>query len=775
MSVLRGSQFVSAVDLNGSWCFAFSDERRETHLRSGVDVEGAGLTVRAGEVPGNLELDLQRAGLIDDPFVGMNVVGLRKFESCHVWYWRRFDAKDRPGHDALLVFEGIDCLADVFLNGERVGSSDNMLVEHIFDVTGKLVGDNELLVHIRPAVEEAKRYEYPPGVGANPPNVESLYVRKAPHMYGWDIMPRVLSGGLWRPVGLVFRPVERFESVFLATRELSSDLQKAELALHYRARTTGGAGDSYEVRVDGSCGSSSFSAGQCLVFEAGRISLGVEEPVLWWPRGRGEPNLYDVTVKLFKNGEQIDGVNFHHGIRTVELLRSNAELGEGKSEFCFKINDERVFIRGTNWVPLDAFHSRDLERTERAIELAEELECNMIRCWGGNVYESDLFFDLCDRKGMLVWQDFAMACAVYPQDQEFQDRLADEVRKVVRRLRQHPSLALWSGDNECDWAYEWQDRGDPNNNVLTRQLLPSVLREEDPTRCYLPSSPYIDPYDYKTNKEFLPEHHLWGPRDYFKGDFYIKAHCHFVSEIGYHGCPEPASLGKFLSAEKVWPWQDNEEWKLHGTNPVPELSLYAHRVELMAKQVREFFGQVPETLEDFVFASQAVQAEAKKFFIEWFRQGKWRRTGILWWNLIDGWPQFSDAVVDYYWQKKLAYHFIRTSQQLVCLVLGEPEGQRQQVLACNDTRQDVPLEFTVRDVVTDQIVSASQGVAAADGVTPLAEIPFAPDQQRFCLIEWQSAAGKSSNHYLAGQRPFDLGQYRRWLAAARLYPEVSIH
>ena len=123
----------------------------------------------------------------------------------------------------------------------------------------------------------------------------------------------------------------------------------------------------------------------------------------------------------------------------------------------------------------------------------------------------------------------------------------------------------------------------------------------------------------------------------------------------------------------------------------------------------------------------------------------------------------------------LAYHFIRTSQQLLCLVLGEPEGQRQQVLACNDTRQDVPLEFTVRDVVTDQIVSAGQGVAAADSVTPLAKIPFAPDQQRFCLIEWQSAAGKSSNHYLAGQRPFDLGQYRRWLAAARLYPEVSIH
>jgi beta-mannosidase len=194
----------------------------------------------------------------------------------------------------------------------------------------------------------------------------------------------------------------------------------------------------------------------------------------------------------------------------------------------------------------------------------------------------------------------------------------------------------------------------------------------------------------------------------------------------------------------------------------------------MAKQVREFFGEAPETLDDFVFASQAVQAEAKKFFIEWFRQGKWRRTGILWWNLIDGWPQFSDAVVDYYWQKKMAYYFIRTSQQLLCLLLEEPTCDNQRLLACNDTREDVRVGYKVRDVDGDKVVLAGQGVAKADSVTSLGEIPFAEDQHRLYVIDWRTQYGESANHYLAGRRPFDLQQYLQWLEASQLYPHMNL-
>ena len=199
--------------------------------------------------------------------------------------------------------------------------------------------------------------------------------------------------------------------------------------------------------------------------------------MVWWPAGLGDANLYDVRVTLLKNGAVVDSFRFSHGIRTVELERTDITDSAGSGKFCFKVNGENVFIKGTNWVPMDVFHSRDVERIPRAIALAENLGCNMIRCWGGNVYENNLFFELCDQKGIMVWQDFAMACAVYPRDAAFCQCVENEARKVVRRLRQHACIVLWAGDNECDMAISWggKNRGNPNKNALTKEVIPGVL------------------------------------------------------------------------------------------------------------------------------------------------------------------------------------------------------------------------------------------------------------------------------------------------------------
>ncbi len=267
-----------------------------------------------------------------------------------------------------------------------------------------------LFVHIRPAVQEAKKYEYPPLVGAAFGNEESVYVRKAPHMYGWDIMPRAVSAGLWRPVTLRYRPVERIEDVFLTTRSLSGDHQRAELVLHYRAILAETPTDVYELQIDGVCGESRFSKRVRVSFEAGQVKFGVDQPQLWWPRNRGPANVYDVNVTLLRNGRKIDEVMLPLGIRTVELLRTEVTRA-GEGEFCFRINGEKVFVLGSNWVPADAYHSRDAERIPKIMELVEDVGVNMLRCWGGNVYEDDAFFEICDRKGIMVWQDFGMACA----------------------------------------------------------------------------------------------------------------------------------------------------------------------------------------------------------------------------------------------------------------------------------------------------------------------------------------------------------------------------
>ncbi len=753
----------TSVDLCGTWKFVITEEI----FRTLDELRKSDLEILEGTVPGNFELDLQENGEIDDPFRGLNILDIREYEYCHLYMWRSFGADEDDNRDAFLVFEGIDCISEVFLNSEKVGETDNMLIDHTFNVTGKLTDDNELFIHIIPVMEKAKEYSYPPGVTAAQASFPSLYIRKAPHMFGWDIMPRALSGGLWRPARLEYRPEERIDRVFCETCSITSDRTSATLRLYYRMNLGNTVDNEYRIRISGDSEGAQFSEEAPVIFDAGFCTIPVECPMLWWPRGRGDQNLYTITVQLFKNGRVIDEKKFRHGIRTVRFIHTGVTDKEGRGTFHFEVNGEKIFCRGTNWVPLDAFHSRDIKRVDRAMEMIKDLDCNMILCWGGNVYESDRFFDLCDEYGIMVMQDFAMACGIYPQDREFQERLETEARAVIRRLRNHPSLVLWIGDNENDAAHSWHHRGDPNNNILTRKLLPGILREEDPTRGYLPSSPWISDEAYIEGTEYLPEEHLWGPRNYYKGPFYSESLCHFVSEIGYHGCPSPGSMKKFLSEEKLWPWRNNKEWELHSTNAIPGVSPDAYRVELMAKQIEYVFGEVPGNLEEYAFASQAVQAEAKKFFIELFRTWKWRKTGILWWNLLDGWPQLSDAVVDYFFTKKLAYSYIKRAQNIFSLAVREPRGKAQTVVACNDTGEDIRFAYTLREIETGKPVAEGAGLAEADAVTELKQIPYVDKMHRFYLIEWDTDMGeKGVNHYLAGVPPFTLETYRRWITKA---------
>ncbi|HEX2950213.1 MAG TPA: glycoside hydrolase family 2 [Armatimonadota bacterium] len=753
----------STISLDGNeWFFAYQIDTAPEKLTSITGLEHAGLHVYRCTVPGNFELDLHAQGIIDEPFYGTNITQLKQYEYAHIWYFRTFTLEHNfPEQQVELVFEGIDCCADVYLNGMFIGSTDNMLVEHAFSVTGLLQDENELFLHIKPAVEVARQYHYPPSVAAQHDNVESLYIRKAPHMYGWDIMPRAVSAGIWRPVYLRFRPREHLDMTYLQTISLTPD--KAQQVFHYQAHLTPSPDNHYALTIEGVCGDSSFSETRPLSFAAGYFTFAIPQPKLWWPLGSGEQHLYQVTVSLMKDDTVIDQRAFLHGVRTVELARTSISGAGGEGEFCFFVNGERVFIKGTNWVPADAFHSRDAERIPAMVDLAVELGCNMFRCWGGNVYETDDFFTLCDIKGIMVWQDFAFACAVYPQDSEFCSRVEKEARKVTRRLRQHPSLALWAGDNECDLAYGWfgLKRRDPNSNVLTREVLPRVLHEEDPFRPYLPSSPYVDATAFQAGSQGITENHLWGPRDYYKSRFYTGSPCHFASEIGYHGCPDPESIKRFISPEKCWPYTQNDEWNLHSTSPTEPFS--DQRVTLMANQIRELFGHVPDALEDFAFASQAAQAEATKFFIELFRSTKWRRTGIIWWNLIDGWPQFSDAVIDYYFVKKLAFHTIKAAQQPLCLMLREPADWRQQLVAVNDLRRELSIQYSLRDIDTDDILARGERLVPANSIAVVDQVPFSMGEKRCYLIEWHSEIGTGQNYYLVGNPPFTLPQYRMWI------------
>jgi beta-mannosidase len=460
-------------------------------------------------------------------------------------------------------------------------------------------------------------------------------------------------------------------------------------------------------------------------------------------------------------------------------------------------------VKGTNWVPLDAFHSRDAGRLAQALEMVADLGCNMIRCWGGNVYEQEAFFDWCDAHGVLVWQDFAFACCIYPQTEAFLAEVRHEAEETVQRLRNHACLAVWCGDNEIDMTYHSQGR-DPGRNRLTREVLPQVLERLDPQRAYLPSSPYIPPVLVQRADAWTatPEQHLWGPRGYYKSPFYTQHSAHFIGEIGYHGCPNVSSIERFITPEHLWPWQDNGEWQVHAVYHWQHPAIERDRIRLMANQIRELFGQIPEDLPTFALASQITQAEAKKFFIESTRLRKWQTSGILWWNLLDGWPQFSDAVVDYYFGKKLAYHYIRRAQRPVCVFIGEPlqpypgppqrkisvgegddaspirgvrmgeVGRGLPLIASNDSRQAADLHFRVWDADTDQLTAEGEFSLPANQNWQVASIPVEAGEQRLFLIEWQVGGEAYGNHYLYGAPPFSLERYRGWLPKIAALPRA---
>lgn len=721
-------------------------------------------------VPGNLEIDLERAGKIDDPFYAMNFHN-RECEYLHMFYYRTFTydgALEMPE----LVFEGLDTVADIYLNGVCIGHSDNMLVERCFEPGSALkTGKNTLLVHIRPAVIEARKYPITLNEGAQKYHYESLYIRKAPHMYGWDIMPRIVSGGIWRPVYLRERKSDRVTDLYGYT--VRTDIRGGTARLCFIYNTELGSDDIslYSIEISGRCGDSEFSYKSPLWHSGSRIDVDVKDARFWWPKNSGEANMYEVVAVLFKNGEEVDRFVTSLGIRTVELDRTSVTDDRGDGQFRFIINGKPVFCMGTNWVPVDALHSRDAERLPRILPMLCDLGCNIIRVWGGNVYEDDILYDYCDRNGIMIWQDFIMGCAVYPQDDDFAKRIAEETAVAVKRLRSHPSIILWAGDNEDDISYlGWfGKRRDPNKNRLTREVIPLVLAIHDFSRPYLPSSPYVDDEAFRLGAKNISEDHLWGPRDYFKGDFYSRSVCHFASETGYHGCPSPDSLKEYIPEDKLWTaenpdnWNgiDNEMWLAHASAmEVTPGAPFTYRIRLMADQVSTLFGSsVPCTLHDFARASQISQAEAKKYFIERFRLSKWRRTGIIWWNLIDGCPQISDAVVDYSFRKKLAYHYIKRSQNPVCLMFDEPLQDKITMYAVNDLPEDKLFTYKITDLTSGKIISEGEGRADADSSATVLSFGIEKAEKHFYLIEWVCEGEKYQNHYMTNIKNIDYSEY----------------
>ncbi len=382
--------------LDGSWTMAIG--ANEEVIRDDIritDMSGllhSGLTVIPATVPGNFELDMQRAGLIGDPFWGTNIIQMQELENRHIWYGRTFII-DKVSSDTFFVFEGIDTYSEMFLNGEMIASTDNMLIPHEIRAEGVRAGENELIVHIRPARIEAMKHEIDAGCFAMKYNWESLQVRKASHMYGWDIMPRAISAGIWRSVSIIDKPKDRIDDIFIFTKSMNRDGKYAELTVNFKTHTDADSLRGMKLSINGKCGGSSFSVQHKLMHTSGKFNVFVGDAMFWWPAGSGDAALYETTVDLYRDDVLLDSFSLNVGIRKVELLRTSTTDKNGNGQFLFRINYENIFIKGTNWVPVDAYHSRDRERIIPALQMVKDVGCNAIRCWGGNVYEDPILYD----------------------------------------------------------------------------------------------------------------------------------------------------------------------------------------------------------------------------------------------------------------------------------------------------------------------------------------------------------------------------------------------
>lgn len=732
--------------------YLIENEKLDKEFKSLADF--AGVKAERAELPHDVALSLAKLGGEDELYYGTNICELQKYENLHAFYFTDF------AHEAgkfKLVFNRIDVFSEIFLNGEKVLETSDAFIAYEKEV--ELKEKNELVIHLFPAMIKSRENEIPAITNMLQFSYPSAYMRKPMHLLGWDVFPRNVLGGIFDAVKIEKIKPDEIKSVYVYTNRI--DERGANLLVSYFLKVSGDHFADYEIEIKGASGDSGFYYRKRLWFVADKVSIDVKNPKLWSVNNLGKPNLYDFIVTLYKNGEAVDEYKRKIGVRTIKLVRRDDENG---GKFDFLVNGERAFIKGINWVPLSTFHSMCEGKYEKAFGYLKDLSVNMVRVWGGGFYESDKFYEFCDENGILVWQDFMMTCGIYPWDEKFSEIMRREAEFVVKRLRNHPSVALWAGDNECDTdANRWDTSIDPSRNVITRRVLKETVYLHDPNREYLPSSPYISEYIFRTKNE-PAEAHTWGARDFFKSEYYSHIKSSFVSENGYMGFPSVKSLKRFIPEEKL-----NDmgalEYTIHSANPCED-SYYNFRMAMTVNEIKETFGEVPESIEDKVLACQIAEAEADKFFIEYMRAKKDKRGGILIWNLIDGWPQISDSIVDYYDEKKIAYDYVKRSYANFLLIMEE-RGRTVTLFAVNDEATDKAFEYEITEMNSGKTVAKGKAEVKANSLKPVKKLGKR-GKRDFFAFRWKTADESGFNHFVCDIKGIKLEDYARLAKKAGL-------
>lgn len=625
-------------------------------------------------VPGCVHTDLMANRIIEDPFFRLNERGVQWVDKEDWFYQTYFDITDEEQNavNQILVFKGLDTYADVYLNGKPLLNANNMFREWRCDVKGLLKDkQNHLEVYFHSPVKidvpkwESLPYQYSTG----PDQAEngglfdkriSIWARKAGYHYGWDWGPRLVTSGIWRPVFLEVWNTARIDNVQLIQKNVTA--KKAELSTVVEILSDGNIENARVILT---------ADGKEYAVKNIKLKPGINTvcldyvipcPRLWWCNGLGEPYLYKFCTTVEIEGQKADAKLENIGLRSLKLISEKDKYGKS---LYFELNGHKVFMKGANLVPCDNFLPRVTDSIyEKTVADARDVNMNMLRVWGGGIYEDDAFYKYCDKYGILVWQDFMFACSTYPADSAFLENVRQEAVYNVKRLRNHPCIAVWCGNNECQdiwfgWGgkkkmYEEQGYADiiwEQFHNLFFGVLPEVVKQYAGGISYRPSSPFA--FDDTPSDGINGDDHYWGVwhgREPI-GNYNVKR-ARFFSEYGFQSFPEYESV-KIYAPDKRDQYITSEVMMAH-----QRAGNYANKLieEYIEKEYRK-----PADFESFLYVGMILQGDAIKTAIEAHRRDMPYCMGSLFWQHNDCWPVASWSSRDYYGRWKAQHYFAKNA------------------------------------------------------------------------------------------------------------------
>jgi beta-mannosidase len=628
-------------------------------------------------IPGNVHTDLYENQLIPDPFYGANEKQLQWIENENWEYESTFSLSEKEisNENIELEFDGLDTYATIYINGKMVLEADNMFRKWLISAKNHLKkGKNHLKIVFLSAVQKGK--EEAAKLPYTLPEKERVFVRKAQYQFGWDWGPRFVTAGIWKKVHLKFWNSTTIENIKFSQVELNDKKAILEFTTEIRVSEE----KTIQLKINEKSETFNLKKGTNTV----KMRYEISSPKLWWSNGLGFPHQYEFHFSLKQNREILDKKELKIGLRTIELIQDKDEFG---TSFYFKLNGKPVFMKGANYIPPDSFIPKQtLSSYHETIQNARKANMNMLRVWGGGVYADDEFYNACDANGILVWQDFMFACAMYPGDEKFLENVKQEVIDNVNRLQNHPSIALWCGNNENDegwhnWGWQKQfnySKADSTQiwndykkvfQELIPQTLDSILSKEK--NLYWPSSPSIG----WGRKESLTQgdSHYWGVwwgKEPF--EIYKKKVGRFMSEYGFQGMPNLETLQKVIAKEDFN--FTSEAFKNHQKHPTGFETITEY-------MTRDF--PVPTSMEKYNYVSQLLQAYGMKIAIEAHRLAKPYCMGSLYWQLNDCWPVTSWSTLDYYGNWKAAHYQVKESFAPILLAVTE-NADGYSIIGSND-------------------------------------------------------------------------------------------